>query len=329
MRNGLRQGSNLISTRRPFSYTACRWRESGIHEDKDVSQARKDAKDPRLGQLIKDDFASFRDSYEPPKHPVVLAHGLLGFDELRLAGAYLPGIQYWRGIREAMIARGITVINATVAPSGSIEERAEDLEASIRAKAAGEKVNIIAHSMGGLDSRYLVSRIKPTAFEVASLTTVSSPHHGSSFADFVFREIGDKRLAKLYKLAEKLNLETGAFRQLTQEYARNDFNPKTPDIEDVRYFSYGAQFDPSLLSAFRFSHGHIIQEEGPNDGLVSVQSAMWGQYKGTLVGVSHLDLINWTNRLKWYASEIFGQKRNFNAVAFYLGVADMLAREGL
>ena len=81
---------------------------------------------------------------EPPKHPVVLAHGLLGFDELRLAGAYLPGIQYWRGIREAMIARGITVINATVAPSGSIEERAEDLEASIRAKAAGEKVNIIA-----------------------------------------------------------------------------------------------------------------------------------------------------------------------------------------
>ena len=79
-----------------------------------------------------------------PKHPVVLAHGLLGFDELRLAGEYLPGVQYWRGIREALLAAGTTVITATVAASASIEERAEDLEQAIKAKAAGERVNIIA-----------------------------------------------------------------------------------------------------------------------------------------------------------------------------------------
>jgi triacylglycerol lipase len=66
--------------------------------------------------------------------------------------------------------------------------------------------------------------------------------------------------------------------------------------------------------------------EGPNDGLVSVASSHWGGkkgYKGTLMGVSHLDLINWSNRLKWLAGEVMGQRRNFNAIAFYLDIAGM------
>lgn len=145
----------------------------------------------------------------------------------------------------------------------------------------------------------------------------------------MFREIGPERITSLYGLASRLKFETGAFRQLTQEYMKNEFNPNTPDIDDVRYFSYGAQFDPYFLSVFKFAHSHIARVEGPNDGLVSVNSSKWGQYKGTLVGVSHLDLINWTNRLKWFAAELMGQKRHFNAVAFYLGVTDMLAKEGL
>lgn len=80
-----------------------------------------------------------------PKYPVVLAHGLLGFDELRLAGPYLPGVQYWRGIKEALTARGIEVITATVPPSSSIEERAEQLARNIEAGARGKDVNIIAY----------------------------------------------------------------------------------------------------------------------------------------------------------------------------------------
>lgn len=61
--------------------------------------------------------------------------------------------------------------------------------------------------------------------------------------------------------------------------------------------------------------------EGPNDGLVSVESSRWGEYKGTLDNVSHLDLINWTNRLRWYIWELTGGKRrNFNAIAFYLHI---------
>ena len=78
-------------------------------------------------------------------------------------------------------------------------------------------------------------------------------------------------------------------------------------------------------------------EEGPNDGLVSVASSKWGDYKGTLVNVSHLDLINWTNRLRWLVWEMTGNKRkyashvmimpywrltfnSFNAIAFYLDI---------
>lgn len=95
------------------------------------------------------------------------------------------------------------------------------------------------------------------------------------------------------------------------------------------YYSYGATFVPSWFSLFKQSGKVVFDAEGPNDGLVSASSSRWGQYQGTLEGVSHLDLINWTNRLKWWLWELTGNKRNFNAVAFYLSIADMLAKKGL
>lgn len=120
-----------------------------------------DPKMTDLGRTIKDDFAKFQDEYDVPKHPIVLAHGLMGFDELRIAGKYLPGVQYWRGITDAMIQNNIEVITTAVPTTGSIDERAHALHEQIRTKAAGKDVNIIAHSMGGLDSRYLISEYPP------------------------------------------------------------------------------------------------------------------------------------------------------------------------
>lgn len=46
--------------------------------------------------------------------------------------------------------------------------------------------------------------------------------------------------------------------------------------------------------------------------LLSIQSSRWGDYKGTLIGVSHLDLINWTNRLKWWLWSLTGSKRKYD-----------------
>ncbi|KAL4878288.1 Alpha/Beta hydrolase protein [Aspergillus karnatakaensis] len=228
--------------------------------------------------------------------------------------------------------KGVEVHTATVPPSASIEMRAKALAENIASTARGKEVNIIAHSMGGLDSRYMITHLKPKDFKVLSLTTIATPHRGSAVADYVLHQIGDDRLAQLYYLLERISIESGAFSQLTREYMEKTFNPSTPDIHDVRYFSYGAVMEPRLWSVFRLSHRLLQQMEGYNDGLVSVASSKWGGdhgYKGTLMGVSHLDLINWSNRLKWLAGEITGQKPKFNAVAFYLDIADMLAKEGL
>ena len=81
----------------------------------------------------------------PQKNTIVLAHGLLGFDELRLAGQFIPGIHYWRGITDALAHKGVEVIVAAVPPSGSIEARSARLAESIAHKAKGKQVNIIAY----------------------------------------------------------------------------------------------------------------------------------------------------------------------------------------
>jgi triacylglycerol lipase len=152
----------------------------------------------------------------------------------------IPPVYYWRGISEALQANGVHVITTTVPPSGSIEQRAEKLARGIADAAGGREVNIVAHSMGGLDARYMISHLRPANVTVRSLVTVASPHHGSSFADFLFREIGDDRLPEIYKLLERIGMGTGAFEQLTSTYMKNNFNPRTPDDPDVSYFSYCA-----------------------------------------------------------------------------------------
>ncbi|RDA95795.1 hypothetical protein CP533_5154 [Ophiocordyceps camponoti-saundersi (nom. inval.)] len=263
------------------------------------------------------------------RRTTVLAHGLLGFSELTVLPAPVPPVQYWHGIKQALVAQGCpSVITTSVPPSGSIEQRAAKLAADIDAATSARTgpVNIIAHSMGGLDARYMISRHRGAAAAVASLTTISTPHRGSAFADYV---LASGLLPRVYGLLTKVGLGTQAFEQLTTRYMADDFNPRTEDDPGVRYFSYGAVApSPSIFSPFRLPHSIIQEAEGPNDGLVSVQSSRWGTYEGTIDGVSHLDLINWSNRLRWTVREWMGVKRNFNAIAFYLAITDRLAAEG-
>ncbi|KAG5973762.1 hypothetical protein E4U55_000305 [Claviceps digitariae] len=317
--------------RRALSQTACAGSRAQDARVRDV-----------VGGEIKDEYAYIREHYATPRYPIVLAHGLLGFSELSLPA--LPTIHYWHGIREALTAQGARVITTRVPPSSSIRDRAAKLAEGIASQHDGP-VNIIAHSMGGLDARYMISRLAaPTAAQpgktepgmqnvrVASLTTVSTPHRGSPFADYVLgTDSGLMYLPRLYSLLERAGLDTGAFQELTTGYMTGTFNPAVQDDHTVRYFSYGAALEgpPPLLSPFRLSGRVIARCEGQNDGLVSVRSSRWGVYQGTLVGVNHLDLINWPNRLRWMVKRWMGIERGFNAVAFYLGVADRLAKEGL
>lgn len=182
--------------------------------------------------------------------------------------------------------------------------------------------------MGGLDCRYLTSHLTDRPFKVLSVTTISTPHRGSSFADHFLSTLGPANLPSVLSLLDLLPNGGGdgkAFEFLTVENMRK-FNEETPDVPGVKYFSWGAVYDPGLIDTWKWSHSVIMEKEGPNDGLVSLKSAKWGTYLGTLEGVSHLDLIGWINTARYKWAEIMGREVKFKPASFYLGIADHLAR---
>lgn len=307
---------------------------------------------------ITDKFSAVREKYQTPKHPMVLCHGLLGFDTLTLFQApSIAGIggkelenaaeqvrksgimlNYWHGIEDALTAAGATVITAKVPAFGTIEERARLLDALLTEKCKNFpgrtpgtrlKINLVGHSMGGLDSRFLISKVqtKNSPYEVVSLTTVSTPHHGSECADFVMNLVSmDKNLEAICP---------SAIPQLTCGYLET-FNKEVKNDPSVAYFSYGALMEPQVFQIFRGTYEiikrEILRKGGSNvenDGMVSVESARWGEYLGTLQDVDHLDLINWTNRMKATIDTVmFAQPPAFNPIALYLDIAESLSKRG-
>jgi triacylglycerol lipase len=124
-------------------------------------------------------FCLFNCSYTKTKYPVVLAHGLAGFDQL--FGVY----EYWFGIPDALRDGGATVFVTEVSQLNSSEARGEQLIDQIEhivAITGKPKVNLIGHSHGGLDVRY-VAAVRPDL--VASVTTVGSPHKGAELATYL------------------------------------------------------------------------------------------------------------------------------------------------
>jgi len=124
-------------------------------------------------------FCIFNCDYTKTKYPVVLAHGLGGFDEL--FGVY----EYWFGIPGALRDGGAKVFVTEVSQANSTAVRGEQLIDQIETIVAitgKPKVNLIGHSHGGLDVRY-VAAVRPDL--VASVTSVGSPHKGAELADFL------------------------------------------------------------------------------------------------------------------------------------------------
>jgi triacylglycerol lipase len=219
------------------------------------------------------------------RNPIVLVHGLLGFDALRVKGYKLRG--YFPGIEESLRAAGNRVYCASLHPTAGVAHRADELKTFLDQKSPTEPVHLIAHSMGGLDSRYAITRLG-MAERVLSLTTIGTPHRGSPFADWGVRRL-EKWVKPLFKF---FALPDQAFYDLTTDGCRA-FNAQVPDVPRVRYFSIAgrctlAWISPDLL----LPHEVIRRAEGPNDGMVSVASATWGEHIDVWEG-DHISLINW------------------------------------
>lgn len=117
--------------------------------------------------------------YARTRYPIVLVHGLTGAE--KIGGA----LDYWYGIPDLLRANGATVYVATVPAFNSDEARALRLAEyvrSVKLATGADKVNLIGHSQGGPTSRVLAA-MSPQ--DVASVTTIGSPHRGSEFADLV------------------------------------------------------------------------------------------------------------------------------------------------
>ena len=223
------------------------------------------------------------------KAPIVLVHGLFGFDKLAMGAWVLT--HYFRGIPEMLRKAGNRVLVARLHPTGGTAERAAQLKTFLETQSPHEPVHLIAHSLGGLDSRYLISRLG-MADRVLSLTTLGTPHRGSAFADWAVR-----RFSRLVcPVFQFFGVSFQAFQDLTTARCRV-FNSETPDAPGVRYFSVAGRFETDWLAPEWGLPSSIVGRlEGPNDGVVSVASARHGETCDVWDG-DHLNLVNWAHPL--------------------------------
>jgi triacylglycerol lipase len=229
------------------------------------------------------------------RSPVMLVHGLLGFGRFQLAGCTVAS--YFPGIAEAIEAAGNRVLIPSLSPTAGIAERAQQLKDFILRQSPHEPVHLIAHSMGGLDARYMVSRLG-MGKHVLTLTTLGTPHRGTSFADW-----GVRRFARMVRpVLDFLYLPTQAFYDLTTARC-TAFNKDVPDVPTVRYFSVAGRHDGNFLHPEWLLPYYVVSRaEGDNDGIVAVESARYGEDMEQWEG-DHLSLVNWMHPLEVHRTE--------------------------
>ena len=232
------------------------------------------------------------------RFPLVFIHGA-GFRDLKWP-------VYWGRIPAVLRDHGAEIYYGLQDCWASIETNAEVIAGRIEdiIKESGcEKVNIIAHSKGGLDARLAASSFG-CGDRIASITTIATPHHGSKTIDRLFaiprsiwslaafavnnwiRIVGDKK-PDFLKVCE----------DFTTEKMRK-FNENNPDVPGVYYQSFGCRMSHPFSDINLSTANAVIRRiEGENDGLVSLESAKWGENFSVLSsnsfrGISHLDAID-------------------------------------
>ncbi len=237
---------------------------------------------------------------------IILAHGILGFRKFL-------DVEYFNGVKEHLEnSYPCNVLVTQVDPTAGVEERGKQLRQQIidalglTGKAPqliiGEPTHIIAHSMGGLDSRFILSPSNPDniAEYITSLTTIGTPHLGSPIADVLYPWANGESplvIAELVKgwgqnFLDEFGISLDGLRDLTTEYSRV-FDQNTTDHANVKYFwtagigrSGIAKTSALLLASYEYMKLHNGEE---NDGAVPISSAKHGTEIGVPWFADHLD----------------------------------------
>lgn len=234
------------------------------------------------------------------KYPILMVHGVF-FRDFKFPN-------YWGRIPDELIKNGATVFYGNHQSALSVADSAAELTARIQeiVKETGcEKVNIIAHSKGGLDCRYAISCLDAAPY-VASLTTINTPHRGCKFADYLLEKAPESLRQKVE------NTYNSAFRKIGD--ASPDFMVAVTDLTSksctkldtdmqnptgVYCSSVGSVLGRATGGKFPLSLTyHLVHLfDGANDGLVGVESFAWGDSYTLLKanghrGISHGDMID-------------------------------------
>jgi triacylglycerol lipase len=306
---------------------------------------------PQLAEDAVDDSesADVHAAAAATRYPIILLHGFNA-----------SPTSHWGfyGVAASLRAAGYSVSEASVPPYNSVPVRARYLAAQVdqvlRASSAA-KVNLVAHSMGGLDARYLISSLG-YGNRVASLTTISTPHRGSyvadvglklspGFADDALNAIARAWGETFSSVASDANMRA-ALLSLSEKNAPA-FNAANPDDARVFYQSYAGvssvlgipnpkddgacggrwltsgsadRMDALLVGGAAFvAHGTSLL---PNDGMVMVSSARWGTFQGC-VAADHLDEVG---QIKDLGTD---PRTGFNHLSLYRSIAAGLQARGL
>jgi len=260
------------------------------------------------------------------KYPVLFVHGAGARDKA------FGSINHWGRIPEYLSAHGVRIYYGGTDAWGSIESNAAILKntiANVLEEEETEKVNIIAHSRGGLEARYLISALDMDD-AVASLTTIATPHHGVKIMNITLKTPnGLYRFIAFFvngwckMFGDKTPDFFTSSRQLS-EISCAEFNEQNPDKDGVYYQSYAAQMKYFFSDAVFILLNPIIRmTDGVNDGLVPVESAKWGNFRGVVTaqgvfGISHTG-IKGSPKIRY---------KGVNIADLYLTIVKELAEQG-
>ncbi len=234
------------------------------------------------------------------RYPILMVHGVFFRDN--------PLFNYWGRIPKALEKNGARLFFGGHASAAAIADSAMELSERIESivrKTGCEKVNIIAHSKGGLDCRYMIQHTQ-TREHVASLTTINTPHRGCEFADYLLNVIPEKvqqKVAGTYNAClRKLGDDTpdfmAAVSNLTHEFC-TAFDAETPLPEEIYCRCVGTVLHKASGGKFPMNFTYALAKyfDGPNDGLVGSDSFQFCSDYTLLTtrgkrGISHSDIID-------------------------------------